>query len=415
MRFPALRRCTIALAVLTVAAGVQADEWRPARGPGGKLTPAIALPEVQPAPVEPRPTTCFSLGSLTVFRRDTEASDNPIRPASGFNRHNPVSSEEQFNCGVITEGPSPPSGGCGAGGGAAGPGLWDRTKDFFGNLFGSTTSAGRSAFQSDHAFDSFISPVSNPFFFEDPRALTEFRPGIIWQKSPSNNPLMRGGNSIIYNFQGRVAFTERWSLVIHRLGFATVDPGDRQPGDPAFAGGTAMGDIQLGPKFTFYRDDRTNTIAALGLNFDIPTGSSKVLQGNSGGVTPYITAGQKLYNFHVLGSTGYRFGFSRDRSDAFFTSLHVDYSIVDRLYPLAELNWYYYTRNGQRTPANYEGADLFNLGSTDVSGKSMLSLALGLRGKINEAFQAGVVYEFPLTGSKDLMQYRLTFDLIFRY
>src|SRR5689334_22588699 len=28
---------------------------------------------------------------------------------------------------------------------------------------------------SDHCFDSFISPLSNPFFFEDPRSLTEAR------------------------------------------------------------------------------------------------------------------------------------------------------------------------------------------------------------------------------------------------
>ena len=28
---------------------------------------------------------------------------------------------------------------------------------------------------SDHCFDRFISPISNPFFFEDPRSLTEVR------------------------------------------------------------------------------------------------------------------------------------------------------------------------------------------------------------------------------------------------
>ena len=30
--------------------------------------------------------------------------------------------------------------------------------------------------QSDHGFDNFISPVTNPSLFEDPRALTEVRP-----------------------------------------------------------------------------------------------------------------------------------------------------------------------------------------------------------------------------------------------
>ena len=35
---------------------------------------------------------------------------------------------------------------------------------------------------SDHCFDSFISPISNPFFFEDPRSLTEVR-GIFLENS----------------------------------------------------------------------------------------------------------------------------------------------------------------------------------------------------------------------------------------
>ena len=34
----------------------------------------------------------------------------------------------------------------------------------------------RIAFQSDCAFDHFISPITNPFLAEDPRSLTELRP-----------------------------------------------------------------------------------------------------------------------------------------------------------------------------------------------------------------------------------------------
>ena len=38
---------------------------------------------------------------------------------------------------------------------------------------------GRNMFQSDPEFTYFASPVTNPFFFEDPRSLTEVRP--IWR------------------------------------------------------------------------------------------------------------------------------------------------------------------------------------------------------------------------------------------
>ena len=38
---------------------------------------------------------------------------------------------------------------------------------------------------SDHCFDRFISPLSNPFFFEDPRSLTEARAIFIDNKLPA--------------------------------------------------------------------------------------------------------------------------------------------------------------------------------------------------------------------------------------
>jgi hypothetical protein len=274
---------------------------------------------------------------------------------------------------------------------------------------------------SDHAFDSFISPVSNPFFFEDPRALTELRPVIVYQTSPGNNLLMPGGSATFYTLQGRLAFNEQWSLVIHRLGFANVDPGDT-PNAFGFTGGTGFTDIQIGPKFTFYRNEQTNTIAAFGVNFDVPVGSDSVLQGNGGGVTPYLSFGQEFLGFHTIIAGGYRFGFTNHRSDAFFTSLHLDYGFhpnyryLKSIYPLAELNWYRYTDNGDRFATNFDGRDLFNLGSQNVSGNNFVSVALGLRLKFTEAVQAGTVFEFPvLGGSEDLMRYRLTFDLIFRY
>ena len=52
----------------------------------------------------------------------------------------------------------------------------------------------RGWFRSDHCFDQFSSPISNPFLFEDPRALTEVRPIFMWQTTPSGNPRYRGGN-----------------------------------------------------------------------------------------------------------------------------------------------------------------------------------------------------------------------------
>ena len=49
----------------------------------------------------------------------------------------------------------------------------------------SSSGGNYSWLQSDHCFDDLglISPVSNPFLFEDPRALTELRPIFMYQLS----------------------------------------------------------------------------------------------------------------------------------------------------------------------------------------------------------------------------------------
>jgi hypothetical protein len=178
-----------------------------------------------------------------------------------------------------------------------------------------------------------------------------------------------------------------------------------------------FGELVFGPKFTFLRNDRSNTLIAGGLNFEIASGSYNAFQktGN-GGVTPYLSFGQQFGgNWHFLSTTGYRFSFSSMRSEAFFSSFHLDYGIYNRIYPLVELNWWYYAMNGQNRTTDFEGGDQFMFGSTDISGQSVVTFAAGVRFKFTEWWHGGVVYEFPLTTKDNLMNYRLTFDMIFRY
>ena len=78
------------------------------------------------------------------------------------------------------------------------------------------------------------------------------------------------------------------------------------------------------------------------------------------------------------------------------------------------MNYYLYTSDGDSTPIGSEGRDLINFGGT-AKGNSLLTLALGVRGKISESAQVGFAYEFPLAGNRDLFQYRFTLDFILRY
>jgi hypothetical protein len=289
------------------------------------------------------------------------------------------------------------------------------------NWLGSLQGCGRNLSQSDHCFDGFISPVSNPFLFEDPRALTEVRPIFIWQGAPDKTPFYHGSDIEWFGLQARVAITERISLTMTKLGFISQEI--HQPGGP-FENGTSFSQVDLGVKYTFLRNECTGTLGAAGLNFEIPAGSSKVFQDTGVlSLRPYVTLGQNFGrtswgSFNVLGTAGGSFSVNDERSSFVFTGLHLDFDVANmhKIYPLVELNWLHYTRGGNGPKIGFEGADLINFGASGgVSGDNLLTIATGARYKICEWAQIGAAIEWPLTGNKFLEDFRLTVDMIFRY
>lgn len=317
----------------------------------------------------------------------------------------PATPEERYNHGVVTEPapppPPPPPGGPLLGGPVGDLGCCPP----------------RAMFQSDHCFDMFASPITNPFLFEDPRALTEVRPIFIYQRR--NNSLV-GADIEWFGTQLRLAITDRWSFVMNKLGGIAIQP-DR---DDIFGWDDTSGfsEIWMGPKYTFLRNECTGTLGAVGLTFQIPSGPDQVGQGTGKlSLVPYVSFGQNFGrsqygSFNFLGTTGYAFSVDQQRTDYYFLSVHLDYDVANlhKIYPMIELNWFAYTRSGQ-TPLPVEGRDLINFGSADVAGGHSLSIAAGVRYKFNEHIQAGIATEFPLVRKNDLLDFRLTVDLIFRY
>jgi hypothetical protein len=279
----------------------------------------------------------------------------------------------------------------------------------------------RSMFQSDCEFAYFSSPVTNPFFFEDPRALTEIRPVFIWQATPSSNPVWGGGNNFHYAVRGSVAFTPYISFVFSRFGFSTINP---DPGTPTIQPDTGFSEVLLGPKITFIRNEDAGRVVAFGITFDIPAGSSSVLQDTGElAIVPYLsyaqTFGKTAYgSFNFMNTTGYTFRTDSERSESFYSSFHLDYNIASRFYPMVELNWRHYTKSGSAQPLNFEGNDLANFGSQNVAGENELTLAFGGRIKINNWWWWGIATEFNVLSNSDgrhLDRFRLTTDFIFRY
>ena len=292
----------------------------------------------------------------------------------------------------------------------------------FGEIFDPGTgkeSNWRSWFQSDHCFDYFISPVTNPFLFEDPRSLTEVRPIFLIQHIPNSNPFFRGGNAEFFGMQARVAVTERFSMTLNKLGWTAINTGSGSS-EP---GGVGFSEIQLGPKFTFLRNEDGRMLGAAGIIFQIPDGRGSVYQDTGSlSIVPYFSFAKNFFetrfgSLNFMNTTGYSFATDRERTDYFYTSFHLDWDIanIHRFYPLLELSWFQYMRSGGLRPVSTEGRDLANIGSTDMAGKANFHGAVGMRYKVTESAQLGFGFEFPLSGRRDLLDYRFTIDFIWRY
>ncbi len=408
------------------------DDWRPLRArPAPQEHPSASLgrPIAVGVPVKPAPsyrpggdrsihTVGYNedplKGPIAVARGQAPEPPPPAPPSyTTANQGIPGTPEEQYNHGVVTD-PAPPGGPAGGGGWSWGDFPWIKDINW--------TAGGRRLFESDHCFDNFISPVSSPFFAEDPRALTELRPIFLWQTAPSGNPIYKGGDVWFFGTQARVALTDQLSFVINKLGWVWNEPSNPS-GEFTSQNGSA--EIWLGPKFTFWRDDRTGTLMAGGLTFQIASGPRKVFQDTGTlSLVPYLSFAQNLNflptgwgSFNFMSTFGYAFGTDDQRTDYFFSTYHLDYDLggLRKFYPMIELTWVNYIGSGKARDLTFEGRDLFNFGSTQVSGNNDVTLAAGARYKFNEAVQLGVAAQFPIAGRRDIADFRLTVDMIFRY
>ncbi len=262
---------------------------------------------------------------------------------------------------------------------------------------------------SEHEFCDFVSPMTNPVYFEDPRQLTEARAIFINHKIPAllGAPL---GSIQVYAMQARVRLSQNLSLIATKDGFIDSNSTLLQDG---------WGDISAGLKYSLYRNSQTGRLLSAGARFEVPTGSRQALQGNGDGVLDlFLTGGMRIGNgAHVLSATGFVLPMdSQAENQIFYWSNHVDKRIGgSNFYAFSELNWYNYMKSGSNFPLPVEGGDLINLGAPGIAGNNIVTNAYGLKYKPTRNLEAGVAWEFPLTERRGILDNRLTADLILRY
>jgi hypothetical protein len=261
---------------------------------------------------------------------------------------------------------------------------------------------------SEGCYDDFISPMTNPVYFEDPRQLTEARAIFINHKLPSLAGLPADAIRL-YALQVRLRLTERLSLIAVKDGY--IDSSH-----PLIENGWA--DIGAGLKYSLYRNPNAGRLLSAGARFETTAGRRRSLQGNGDGVFDFfLSGGARLGSrAHYMTTSGFILPVdTQAENQMFYWSNHLDRRIGNKLYAFSELNWYNYMKNASAFPLPVEGGDLFNLGSPGVRGNNLVTNAWGLKVKPNRNIESGIAFEFPLTERRGVLDNRLTADLIVRF
>lgn len=299
--------------------------------------------------------------------------------------------------------------------------------------------------------EEFISPVSNPVNFEDPRIESDVRPIFVYHKIDDRFlDVVRaadlrppGGDAKVVAAQIRIKLGERLALIATKDGYVWADP-DHDI-DNVVKSGHGFANIAAGLKYNFFRDVELPALASAGIRYEAPSGEPQGLQGSvfrsknalgldlhdrGKGILNLFASGAWAYrDLHLVGYTGPRLALDGVDSSFYDTSLHVDYKIGS-FYPLFELNWIYVLDGGDRLKGlekaglemDEEGFDFFNLGAPSAGGNSVATAAFGARWRILEGLETfagkggvdlGAVFELPVTSRRDLFDWRVTTDLIF--
>ena len=260
---------------------------------------------------------------------------------------------------------------------------------------------------SDHCFDCFISPMTNPVYFEDPRTLSEAR--FIYARHKV--PITAGGGEInVFALQLRAAINDRLSIIATKDGFLTSS-------NPLINDGWA--DVNVGLKYNLFKDPASQRILSTGVTYELPVGSTRALQGNGDGVFHlFMTGGTQIgNNGHWISAGGWVLPTDPgDESQWMYWSNHLDRRLGNsNFYGFYEANWYHWLDSGAGGIPGIEGGDFFNFGSTNVTGNDIITNALGVKYKPSANTEVGVAWEVPVTKRRDVLDNRLTFDFILRY
>lgn len=265
----------------------------------------------------------------------------------------------------------------------------------------------------------YIAPIANPLFNETPYITTELRLIYIHQEIPDDiAPGVIGGGKIdVGAAEIRIALNDRFGIIASKDGYVNIDFDDALEDTKGFA------NVSIGFKYAFINDPAAEKIVSFGIEYEPPTGDLDTdlpveieLQGKGDGFIDYFVTGAKRYgNVGVQASFGYNDAIDGNHDNSLMHySLHLNYRLTERFYPVIELNVIDIVDAADRLPFDFGGNDLVNFGTSESEG-SVTTVAIGGRYLLADHMTLGFAYERPTSHREDLLKWRGTVELILYY
>lgn len=253
-----------------------------------------------------------------------------------------------------------------------------------------------------------ISPVANPLFFESPLIQSEARPIFVYHSISDD---FIGGFARVYALQLRYAVTERLAIIATKDGFIQLRP--------QVAGLRADGwaDISAGLKYALIDDQENQFILTPGLKYELPTGNTRVFQGNGDGEFDVFVSAMKGWDkFHATTSIGGRIPVNFDEeTSSLHYSLQLDYYLCRWFIPFAVANGHTVLSEGEGPAFEVEGFDLINFGSSNAGRFTEVAVGTGFRSRLCKWADFGFAYEKGVTRPKGIFEDRFTADFVVRF
>ncbi|MFO0952012.1 MAG: hypothetical protein U0835_12845 [Isosphaeraceae bacterium] len=269
----------------------------------------------------------------------------------------------------------------------------------------------RRPFESDHAFDGFVGPMTDAIQSKDPRSLTEARILNVNNWARPGTPVIGSGSYQVYALQLRLAVTERLCLYADKDGIVRFSP---NPGKSV----TGLANLMFGARYALIRDVENQFLFTVASHYEVPTGYGNIYQNQGSGLLAVYGIFGKEFgdNWHIIGQFGENIAVQNQQNSYFYSSVHLD-KRFNKFVPLVEFNWFYYNSSAKFLPASVgiEGAGLINLGTAGFSGNSIVTSAVGFKYDFSKNLEFGVVYNFPLSDRKTLYGDQVIAELILRY